>query len=290
MLYPFHFVESQTPLLLSLAGKSVPPNLAGLSLTTTQDVSFVSGGDYFLSAVADFNGDGYDDLLMAWSHVQGVSNPHMRIATAVDVTDPTQGFRFGPLFTPAAPYGIRQVTVGDFNGDGQPDIVQAYIDPSRQLTLATYRVDPATLTISEGAQLVYLRTVDTGYHPVELAAGHFTALDHHQLVVGAQLLDGDQVHMGFFDFAPNSIQPQRVSSVFFDAATSMTLRLKAARFIWSNPFDQIAWMSSSGGGTRLSVLIVDPQSQTVVRKADIPLVPDVNSDSGVTIDLKKKIF
>jgi hypothetical protein len=282
VLYPFHFLEAQTPLLLSLAGESVPTNAAGLVLTTAQDVSFVIGGDLFFSEVADFNGDGYDDLLMAWSNAVG--NPHMRIATAVNVTDPTQGFKFGPLFTPAAPFGIRRVTVGDFNGDGQPDIVQAYIDPSRQLTLATYRVDPATLTIAEGAQLGYLQAADTGPHPVELAAGHFTALGHHQLVVGAQLADGDQVHMGFFDFAPNSLQPQRVTSVFFpDAATGMLLLLKAARFIWSNPFDQIAWMSSSGAGTRLSVLIVDPQSQTVVRKADILPVPDVISQPNVTI-------
>jgi hypothetical protein len=285
VLYPFHFVESQTPLLLSLAGQSVPPSAANLALTTAQDVSFVIGGTLFLSAVADFNRDGYDDLLMAWSS-NVVGSPRMAIATAVDVTHPELGFRFGPVFTPAAPFGIRQVTVGDFTGDGQPDIVQAYIDPSRLLTLATYSVDPATLTIAEGAQLGYLQAADTGYHPVELAAGHFTALDHHQLVVGAQLADGDQVHMGFFDFAPNSIQPQRVSSVFFpDAATGVTLRLKAARFIWSNPYDQIAWMSSSvqGGGTRLSVLIVDPQSQTVVRKADVLPVPDIPGQGGVTI-------
>ena len=55
-----------------------------------------------LSSVADFNGDGYDDLLMAWSSQARFSpgnppaNPRMRIATAVDVNDPTKGFKFGP--------------------------------------------------------------------------------------------------------------------------------------------------------------------------------------------------
>ena len=249
------------------------------------------GGSHFISYVADFNGDGYDDLLMAWSNENALpSNPRMVIATAVDVNDPTKGFRFGPIFSTASPYGIRQLTIGDFNGDGQPEIVQAYVDTNRQLTLATYAVDPATLTLSEGGQLVYVETVDTLYHPIEMTACHFTALDHQQLVVGAQLKDGDQVHMGFFDFSQGSVQPERVSSVFFDYATGLTLRLRAGRFNWGNPYDQIAWMSSSGAGTRLSVLVVDPQSQTVVRKADVPLIPDtVGQSDAINIGLDMAI-
>ena len=161
VLYPFQFSNQNNPLLISMAGQSFGTGSASLSMTTAQDVSFVTGGSHFISYVADFNGDGYDDLLMAWSNENAFpSNPKMVIATAVDVNNPTKGFRFGPMFTPASPYGIRQVTVGDFNGDGEPEIVQAYIDPNRQLTLATYAVDPATLTISEGGQLVYLDTVD----------------------------------------------------------------------------------------------------------------------------------
>ena len=51
----------------------------------------------------------------------------------------------------------------------------------------------------------------------------------------------------------------------------VALKLKAGRFNWSSPYDQIAWMSSTFDyGTRLSVLTVDPVSPEVSRKADIP--------------------
>src|SRR5215831_6183963 len=79
VLYPFQFDNSNNPLLLSMAGKTIG-NLAGLNLTTAQDVTFVTGGTQFKSYVADFNGDGYDDLLMAWSNPKVLpSNPRMVI-------------------------------------------------------------------------------------------------------------------------------------------------------------------------------------------------------------------
>ena len=105
------------------------------------------------------------------------------------------------------------MTVGDFNGDRGPEIVQAYIDPNRNLTLATYRVaSGGARPIAEGGRwFIYRRrTLDPARW--NSAAGHFTALAHHQIVVETSWQTGI-ISMGFIDFDPNSIQPQRVTSM-----------------------------------------------------------------------------
>ena len=118
---------------------------------------------------------------------------------------------------------------------------------------------------------------DVGYHPLQLAAGHFTGVEHDQLVVGYQTQDNTNVIVQFYDFATNSIQPVLKSTwTTPDVAASMTLRLKAGQFDWSNPYEQIAWMSSSAFGTRLSILTVDPKTLTVSRKADVNYDPRRN--------------
>ena len=67
---------------------------------------------------------------------------------------------------------------------------QIYIDSNKAATLATYSVNPETLAISEGGQLQYLLGVDPGYQKESqlLAAGHFTSVNHQQLVAATQLL------------------------------------------------------------------------------------------------------
>jgi hypothetical protein len=96
--------------------------------------------------------------------------------------------------------------------------------------------------------------------------------------VADQLVDGGNVEVHLIDFDANSIQPVRKTTwSTSDSATSMTLKLKAGRFDWESPTEQVAWMSSSGGGTRLSVLTVDPQTLNVSRKADILPIQDPGS-------------
>ena len=103
-----------------------------------------------------------------------------------------------------------------------------------------------------------------------------------QLVVGDQLVDGGNVEVHLIDFDANSIQPVRKTTwATPDIGNDMTLKLKAGRFNWGSPTEQIAWMSSTAaGGTRLSVLTVDPLTLNVSRKADILPINDPGSRYG----------
>jgi len=278
VLYPFQFSTNNEPYILFMGGQVVPTGQAGLTWTGYQDVGFVIGATKFFAAAADFNHDGYDELLMAYSNpLVGPSNPKMRLATAVDPNDPTKGFNFGPEFSLSNPYGIRQIVIGDFNGDGFPEIASLYADPSGTLYLATYSVDPTSLTISNGGQVALQNLGDTFEHPLQVTAGHFTGSSHDQVVVGLQALAGTNYRGHFIDFDSNSIQPELVSStdiVNLNGQTPATqLKLKSGRLNWSSTTDQIVMLFSASesfvGYTELAILVVDPITQTITKKADL---------------------
>jgi hypothetical protein len=212
--FPFQalngLVGAQAPLLVSLmVDENNPNNPAELSWISSQDVSFITGATNFIAAVGDFNGDGYDDLLMGYSNPAA---PKFRIAVAADINNPAAGFTLGPEFGLTNADGIREMTVGDFNGDGISDIASIYIDSHNQLNLATYSVDPKTLTITDGGQVVLNNAADTGFHPITMTAGHFTSEPHQQLIVGSQLQDGSNLIVQSIDFDGVTIQPKLITT------------------------------------------------------------------------------
>ncbi|MGH9838282.1 MAG: FG-GAP repeat domain-containing protein [Blastocatellia bacterium] len=262
------------PYFVSLAGKTTttqPPS-AGLTWTTAQSINFVTGGDSFLAAVGDFNQDGYDDLLMAWSNTSAFpSNPKLCVATAVDVNFPSKGFKFGPVYATVRQTGIRELAVGDFNGDRQPDIAHLSVGQGAQLDIATFAVDPATLAISEGgiAQLYTLASVAVNT-ALTMTPGKFTSAINQQIAVGFHIGSGQNFKVQIVDFDPQSLQPKLMTTFDVpDANNDPVLKLKAGRLDWSSPYDQIVWMSSLiNAGTRLEVLTVDPASLAVTMKAN----------------------
>lgn len=288
--YPFQ-INLQTPLLVSLAGKTVSNTWASYSWISENDVTFVTGADTFLSAVGDFNGDGFDDLLMAYStQSKFPSNPRMRIATAVDPSDQTKGFRFGPEFSLSNGFGIRAVTAGDFNGDGIPDIASLYVDQSGTLYAATYAVDPASLSISDGGKV----SLTTGNSITELllmqmAVGHFSNATHQQLVVASQANNtgaGTQVQV--LDFAPPSLVP--VSKINYNYGASLdSLRIKTGRLNWDSPYDQLVLLHRDtaviGGlryyGTRLTVYEVDPATVSQLNAKSSLVLPGPNDSVAI---------
>ncbi len=274
------------PYLVSLDGRTTTssPPAAGLTWLSAQSINFVTGGSSFLAAVADFNHDGFDDLLMGYSDTtqDPPSVPDkLRIATAVDVNDSSKGFQFGPEFAVPS-YVLERVTpsfsaltVGDFNGDRQPDIAALFVPGDRTLQLRTFTVDPATLTIATGGAIQLYQLAgfgnDIGIHrTLTMTAGRFTSAINQQLAVGFHVGSGQNFKVQIIDFDPSSVQPKLMTTWDVpDGNTDPVLVLKAGRLDWSNPFDQIVWMSSTvDNGTRLQVLTVDPVSLAVTVKAN----------------------
>lgn len=275
------------PYFVSLAGKTVttPAPGAGLTWTTAQSIDFVTGGDSFLAGVGDFNNDGYDDLLMAWSNTSvSPSTPKLSIATAVDVNDPSKGFKFGPVFATTDQDGIRELAVGDFNGDRQSDIAYLSVAQGAQLSLFTLTVDPATLAISAGGSVPLYTLASVAVNTaLTMTPGKFTAAVNQQLAVGFQVGSGQNMKVQIVDFDPQSIQPKLITTLDVPtAANNPVLKLKAGKLDWSNPYDQIVWMSSTiDNGTRLEVLTVDPANLTVTTKANTVFSGDADTNAVV---------
>ena len=74
----------------------------------------------FSSAIiADFTGDGYAELLIVSTDISG--NSGMLVVSASGVNNLNAGVNVGPALSLGNAF-VGSATVGDFNGDGQPEI------------------------------------------------------------------------------------------------------------------------------------------------------------------------
>lgn len=132
-------------------------------------------------AMADFNGDGYDELVI------GAADRGLRVATPVDVTDPSKGLIWGDFLSPVFTVPGSSLTAGDLDGDGDPEVVLARPD-GVAFVVGVYHVDPTELWL----RFEHSVTVQTS----TLVAGGFQV---QQVSVVAADFDGDQSSFGLPD-------------------------------------------------------------------------------------------
>ncbi|MDT3776685.1 VCBS repeat-containing protein [Nitrospira sp. MA-1] len=80
--------------------------------------------------MADFNGDGFDDFVLAQTDLgkDGKWHGYLEFVTANDVNDLNQGLNAGPYTSVDFPVGANalgtaSITSGDFDGDGMPEVI-----------------------------------------------------------------------------------------------------------------------------------------------------------------------
>jgi hypothetical protein len=242
---------------------SILANVFGTS-SQLSGLTLDSAAQLITAAMADFNGDGYADLVVN-------SDGAMRIATAHDVNDFSAGIDWGPVTTDADAYST--MAVGDFNGDGWPDIAGA-INVGSVVAFELRSVDPTTLTIREGVSVQLSIPGVSQVCEVSLTAGRFGTTAYDQLVLAYGPCGGSA----------------GVASIDVDSSLNPTLRatldlevppgdvgsdLVAARsgpLDWFRPLAQAAVLASGSSTAILSVLTFDQDLNiTQSSRHDLPL-------------------
>jgi hypothetical protein len=219
------------------------------------------------SAVADFTGDGYDDIVVAYADWQTQSpfNGRARIAHAADVNNPSAGLVYGPESNLGFVYGVRSVAAGDFNNDGKQDVAVLFIDGGNKPNISVYNIDPnlnvvlqATLTIQDPIDDA---SVDA---PMQLIAGTFTPGGGQQLALATQEASTGKMKIRILNFtdATNAYLPVEQGNYVTEKLTNV--KMAAGRFDWSSNVDTLAVMNTyvdNGSSTsHVDVVRVDPTS------------------------------
>ena len=218
-------------------------------------------------AMADFNQDGYDDFAFSFDYKGSI-----RIATACDVNNPNNdscrddaGQPSVLKFGPRAFVGDRlnDMTAGDFDGDGQPEIAGLSIMPNGGLKLVIYAVDPKTLAIASASTLVLTTpdaTPSTPINFVSIARGRFNTVAHDQLAV-AFATKSTPPRVEIIDFQ-HTLTPIERPALTPSQVTVPEgyIQVKTGHFAFpGNPYDQIVFHSSiTGSGGSFEIISVDP--------------------------------
>jgi hypothetical protein len=151
------------------------PTVGAANPSFAAQKTFAAGNGPVGVAVADFNGDGRPDLVVAnWHNGTGNTASVLLNTTPAGAATPSFG-AFQSFAVGSAPFGLA---VGDFNGDGRPDFAVANSDSN---TVSVFlNTTPAGATIvSFAAQ----RTFAVGSLPRGVAVGDFNGDGRTDLAV-----------------------------------------------------------------------------------------------------------
>ena len=213
--------------------------------------------------VADFNQDGLDEVVLNYANG----------TTVVGYRDPATLLAYGPS---SILDRLTDVVVGDFNGDGRPEIAGLVTLPSGGLEIVIYTVDPTTLAVSSAAHITLQKTLTYETGPsVSITAGRFASLKHDQIVVadggffrtdpnGGEWL----TRLALIDFPPSSLMPQETTTEDFLPPPSTIIKLRTGRFgVPANFYQQVVYGSLGttandgiGWGYFVNLVNIDPST------------------------------
>ncbi len=180
---------------------------------------------YVKSAVADFTGDGFDDIV-----VMG-SLGDIAVMSAPDGNDRSKPVVFGPAIQRP---GVA-ITVGNFFGTG-PVIAVLERSGVGRVDLYFYAVDRVTLALSRLDGQTYHFDGNFTLQDMSMVAGHFSKPDTDQLVIA--MPSAYQVDLYTFDAIGKQLNPPRKTAAYATSAARPLMR--AGRFNAASPFDAVA--------------------------------------------------
>ncbi len=240
-----------------------------------------SGNFQLLSTVADFTGDGYDDVVLAgWSDEGGPIVPSAFVLSAVDPNVPSKGMRVGnPLSVSSGPQLSipMAVAAGDFTGQGRPVIALLGNNANQGgLVLQFYAVDPVSLQLGVPTNglangLVLSLPEGSGFiATVSLAVGRFGNTTHDQLALVYAVPRGTAKIVTIdFDSDGNAIQ-KAVFDTGVGTVDAPLVVMRAGHFDWSGSFDQAAVLIEPGPqfpGSRIQIFGFDTSLNPVAGPA-----------------------
>ena len=192
-------------------------------------------------AVADFTGDGYDDLALSFA------DGRLLVLTPNDLNNVFANFKEAIVSVDM----LSAIAAGDFKGDSHREIAGLNIQSNGSVKLEIFTVDPTSLTPTLATSL--LLTMPSGVGPsnpitkVAMAKGRFNSAGHDQLAVTFATASGPTI-VEIVDFAVNTLTPfegpQLIAST--TGVPAGYLQVQTGKFgLPSNPYDQIIFHMSS---------------------------------------------
>ena len=241
-------------------------------------------------ALADFNGDGYADIIF-------LNQGSASVLTAQNPNDASQGLAFGPPLVLPDDYAPQGTPVsGDFNGDGVVDVAWPVIF-NELWAVAVASVCPAAgvtvlgQTCSQALQIILsphtiLNLGDPGLAPsapsLPLAAGDYDGVPNAQGHPTHELAVDGLDHNGFTLLSVYSfdatLTPTLRSSTRSSIASGLNLSVVASgRLGWFGQQDQLVYASSTNGFnprdgiiSNLVVITFDTNLNMTLHQATLP--------------------
>jgi Ca2+-binding RTX toxin-like protein len=179
----------------------------------TQAVNYAVGSFPWSVAVGDFNGDGNQDLVTA--NFGGSSNN-------VSVLLGNGSGNFDPAVNFAVGLGPLSVAIGDFNGDGKPDLATANRNTTTVSVLLNTTVPPNTIP----TDLNLSATAVNENVPVGTLVGNFSTTDAEGGTFTYSLVSGTGADDNASFAIANGNELQINTSPDFEAKSSYSIRVK----------------------------------------------------------------